>query len=106
MESLDQLPTTKEGTVLRHSYKIKDELRGLRNVGAMTRGDLHILGVNTVEQLAQQDATELYKRLQLLTGLSIDPCQHDVMLAVVHEAKTGEARDWWTFTETRKQQEA
>ena len=98
----DDVPCTKEGFAKRHPLDRKDALSRLANVGPMTRGDFAILGIETPEALASSDGTELYVKLQRLTGLSIDPCQHDVMLAVTHQARIGERKKWWAFTQTRK----
>lgn len=74
----------------------------LRNVGKATLGDFRLLGIITVEQLAAQDADTLYVRLCERTGQRQDPCVHDVFAATIHEAKTGEALNWWVFTPQRK----
>ncbi len=80
--------------------------KGLRNVGPATRDDLAILGIATIEQLASSDPDELYVTLQLKTGSRHDPCVWDVFAAAIHQARTGEARDWWTFTADRKKRQA
>jgi nucleotidyltransferase/DNA polymerase involved in DNA repair len=77
-------------------------LARLRNVGKATLSDFRLLGIDTVEQLAAQDADELYGRLCALTRNRQDPCVHDVFAATIHEAKTGEALNWWVFTPKRK----
>ena len=89
---------------IRRPYKVKDELSALMNVGPMTRNDFRILGIESVEQLAQQDADELYDRLNRLCGIRLAPCQHDVFAATIHQAKSGEALAWWTFSKARKGQ--
>ena len=85
--------------------KYSDELSTLANVGPATRRDLTLLGVDNIGQLARQDADELYLRLSKLTGCRQDPCVWDVFAAIVHQAKTGEARAWWTFTPVRKERQ-
>jgi hypothetical protein len=55
-----------------------------------------LLGIATIEQLASSDPDELYVTLQLKTGSRHDPCVWDVFAAAIHQARTGEARDWWT----------
>jgi hypothetical protein len=37
---------------------------------------------------------------------NIDPCVWDVFAAAIHQARTGESRDWWTFTPERKRRQA
>lgn len=77
-------------------------LGDLRNVGKAALGDFQLLGVASVDQLAAQDADALYQKLCALTHRRHDPCVHDVFAAAIHQARTGEALDWWAFTPTRK----
>lgn len=86
--------------------KEDDPFKGFRNVGPATRSDLAVLRVKSVEQLAQSDPDELYTRLQMTTGVRQDPCVWDVFAAVIHQAKTGEALNWWAFTPERKKRQA
>jgi hypothetical protein len=79
-----------------------DALLKLRNVGKACRGDLTLLGIDSVQSLARQNADDLYVRLAALTGQRQDPCVHDVFAAIIHEAQTGEAQNWWAFTPARK----
>jgi Pathogenicity locus len=85
--------------------KDTDELRGLANIGPAMRGDFTLLGIETVAQLAKQNPDELYLRLSKLTGCRQDPCVWDTFAAAIHQAKTGEARVWWTFTPLRKERQ-
>ena len=78
------------------------ELRDLKNVGKATLADLKLLGVTSVEQLATQNATLLFHRMEQETGGRQDPCVWDVFAAIIHEAKTGEATAWWDWTAERK----
>lgn len=82
-----------------------DELTGLANVGPAMRHDLHVLGIETIPQLAQHDADELYMRLNALTGKRHDPCVWDVFAAAIHQARTGEATPWWRWTQERKRRQ-
>jgi hypothetical protein len=77
-------------------------LATLRNVGKATLADFHLLGVATVADLAEQDADALYARLCAIMGRRCDPCVHDVFAAAIHQAKTGEALNWWIFSRQRK----
>lgn len=79
-----------------------DPLLALRNVGPAIRRNFHILGIETPEQLAARTADDLYRRLGAALGERVDPCVHDVFSAAIHEARTGEARVWWAFSEARK----
>jgi hypothetical protein len=76
-------------------------LRDLRNVGKATLKDLTILGIHSVSELAEQDPTVLFRALERKTGHRQDPCVWDVFAAIIHEAKTGEATDWWQWTAKR-----
>jgi nucleotidyltransferase/DNA polymerase involved in DNA repair len=83
--------------------EIKEKrLRDLRNVGKATLDDFAVLGIEKVEQLITCDAKTLYVMLQDRTGLRHDPCCEDVFAAAIHEAKTGEALNWWVFSRQRK----
>jgi len=79
-----------------------EALGSLRNVGPATAADFAALGVTRVSELARADADALYLSLWERTGARPDPCVHDTFAAAIHQAKTGEARDWWSFTAARK----
>ena len=74
----------------------------LRNIGKAMMADFDMLGITSVQQLAGQDVDELYLRLCRLTASRHDPCVHDTFAAAIHQAKTGEAFNWWAFTPLRK----
>ncbi len=84
----------------------KRQLSDLRNVGKAALSDFAVLGIETVEQLADCDPDTLYGELQVRTGARHDPCVWDVFAATIHEARTGEAMNWWTFTPERKKRQA
>jgi hypothetical protein len=73
------------------------------NVGKATAGDLLLLGIRSIEQLATQDPMNLYERLCVLQKTRVDPCMIDVLMAVVEHAQTGIVKDWWDYTPRRKQ---
>lgn len=98
----ENVPRSLTGFAIRHADRCRDALAQIANVGPMTRGDLAILGIKAPANLAASDGSALYVKLQRLTGLSIDPCQHDVMLAIVSEARGLPPEKWWAFTSTRK----
>ena len=81
-------------------------LAKLRNVGKATLADFRLLGIATVGELAAQDADALYTRICEATSKRHDPCVHDVFAATIHEARTGEALDWWSYTAARKLRQA
>ena len=78
------------------------KLRDLKNIGPAMERDLRLLGVSTVAQLADRDADDLYVRLCARTGTRHDPCVHDVFSAAIHQARTGEALNWWAFAPARR----
>ncbi|MCK4934056.1 MAG: Mitomycin resistance protein mcrB [Simkaniaceae bacterium] len=80
----------------------KKNLQDLKNVGKATLEDLHLLAIHSVDDLACQDATDLFYRLEAKTQMRQDPCVWDVFAAIIHEAKTGEATVWWKWTPMRK----
>ena len=82
--------------------KAKDELLALANIGPAMRRDFTLLGIESVAQLARQDADALYAKMSTLTGHRQDPCVWDTFAAAIHQAKTGEATPWWQWTAVRK----
>lgn len=81
-------------------------LADLRNVGKAALADFKLLGIESVVQLAEQEPTKLYFELSRLTKSRQDPCVWEVFAATIHEARTGEARNWWDFTAERKRLQA
>lgn len=80
-------------------------LAELRNIGKAALLDFAMLDIKSVSQLATQNPDDLYSELCLLTNKRHDPCVHDTFAAAIHQAKTGEALDWWAFTALRKQRQ-
>ncbi len=78
-------------------------LQDLKNVGKATLQDLNILGIYSIEDLTNYDATELFHKLEKRTNKRQDPCVWDVFAAIIHEAKTGEPTVWWKWTVQRKE---
>jgi hypothetical protein len=78
------------------------QLSDLRNVGKATLGDFAVLGIMSVEQLSACDPDTLYREIQIRTAQRHDPCVWDVFAAAIHQARTGEAKNWWAFTPVRK----
>ena len=81
------------------------QLSDLRNIGKAMLKDFDLLGITSVAQLAGQDADELFTRISILTGARHDPCVHDTYAAAIHQAKTGEALNWWAFTPLRRERQ-
>lgn len=93
-------------TVRARAPRRDDPLSRLRNIGPAMRADLALLGIETLEQLAASEPDALYLALARKTGQRQDPCVWDTFAAAIHQARTGEARDWWSFTPLRKQRQA
>jgi nucleotidyltransferase/DNA polymerase involved in DNA repair len=86
--------------------RAETDLRSLMNVGPAVEAYLVDLGIHAIDQLARQTADELYRRLQRRIGKACDPCLHDTFSAIIHEARTGQKRPWFSFTPARKRREA
>jgi len=66
-----------------------------------------VLRIKTPTALARCDKFELYNRLCDQTNTRHDPCEIDVFLSAVDQAKAGGtlskgAEPWWRFTAARK----
>lgn len=79
------------------------DLATLKNVGKAALADFAILGVTSRAELAACDPDDLYMKLCARTGQRHDPCVHDVFAATIHQARTGEALNWWAFTPARRE---
>jgi hypothetical protein len=86
--------------------RAETDLRSLMNVGPAVERYLSELGIHAIEELAKQEAHDLYRRLQRRIGKACDPCLYDTFNAIIHEARTGQKRPWFTFTPARKRREA
>jgi hypothetical protein len=78
------------------------KLIDLKNVGKATLKDLSLLGIHSVEELADKDPIFLFQELERKTQKRQDPCVWDVFAAIIHEAATGKPSDWWDWTKQRK----
>ena len=85
-----------------HIGPVPSELAKLRNVGKAALTDFAVLEIYSVAQLSRYEADDLFSELQMRTNSKQDPCVWDVFAATIHQARTGEARDWWAFTAVRK----
>ena len=83
------------------------QLSGLHGIGRAMLKDFDLLGVRSVQALAQCDGGELYHRLCQLTNSRQDPCVHDVFVCAVAQAQNPqlprEQCDWWYWSAIRKQ---
>lgn len=67
-----------------------------------TLTDLPNVGKAVAEDLAGQDAYEMYDRLCSLAATRHDPCMIDIFLSLVDFMQGNEPKPWWHFTEQRK----
>ena len=81
------------------------QLSDLRNIGKAMLADFALLGITSIQQLAKQDADELYTRPCIMTAARHDPCVHDTFATAIYQAKTGLALNWWAFTSLRKERQ-
>jgi hypothetical protein len=76
-------------------------------VGKAIEADFHMLGIQTVSELARTDGTVLYERLNKLTGVRQDPCVLDTFRCAVAQARNAklpaEQTNWWWWSRQRKQ---
>jgi nucleotidyltransferase/DNA polymerase involved in DNA repair len=82
-------------------------LLDLQGVGKAIEADFHSLGIRTVAELAASDGTELYRRLNTLTGVRHDPCVLDTFRCAVAQAQDKqlpeEQTNWWWWSKQRKE---
>ena len=93
--------------VIMSTLMAKRRLKDLVSVGPRTLHDLELLGVTTVEELAEQDPQDLYRRLRRYQGPSLCICCLDVFTAAAAQANdpqlSSEKCVWWYWTKIRKQ---
>jgi predicted RecB family nuclease len=81
-------------------------LADLVSIGPAMLRDFEVLGIRTVEQLAQQKPESLYEKLCRLTGQSQDICVLDVFSAAVAQARNPRLPaaqcQWWYWSRKRK----
>lgn len=82
--------------------KANNELLSLMNVGKAVFRDLQLLKINSVAELAKQEASALFDKLQRVTCMRQDPCMWDVFASIINEAKTGKKTKWFEWTKVRK----
>lgn len=68
--------------------------------------DFELLGIDSVEQLAEHDPQELYRRLSAITRAPQDPCVLDTFTCAIAQARDpklpAEQRNWWYWSRIRK----
>lgn len=73
------------------------------NVGPAFARDMAVLGMEHPSQLINRDPLEMYRDLSRLTGTRQDPCVLDVFIATTDYMNGNPPKNWWEFTEYRKQ---
>ena len=81
-------------------------LKDLKGIGGAMLGDLDLLGVSSVAQLATEDPDALYARLGTLTGRNQDICVLDVFRCAVAQARDPDLPEdqcqWWWWSRQRR----
>ena len=84
-------------------------LGDLRGIGPAMVKDFTILGIGSVAELAKQNGTKLYERLNQISGTRQDPCVLDTFRCAVAQARNPrlpeEQKDWWYWSRLRKAQQ-
>jgi predicted RecB family nuclease len=82
------------------------QLGDLISVGPAMLRDFEMLGIRSVEQLAEQDPRKMYERLRRKRGQRQDPCVLDTFCAAVAQARNprlpAEQCAWWYWSRKRK----
>ncbi len=77
------------------------ELSRIPGVGPALATDLYLVGITHVADLKGRDPSELYKRLEDLVGVSLDPCVLYVFRCAVYFSETAqpdpEKLKWWNW---------
>ncbi|RNB78555.1 Pathogenicity locus [Brevibacillus fluminis] len=74
------------------------------SIGPLFAKDLMLLGYYRLEDIKGKDGALLIEQLERLYGVQIDPCVEDQFRLVVHFAENPDSdKQWWDFTEERKQ---
>ena len=65
--------------------------------------DLRLIGVESPQQLAGQNAFDLHEKLCAATGKTHDPCVIDVFMSAIDFMEGGDPAPWYFFTPKRKE---
>ncbi|GAB6988734.1 helix-hairpin-helix domain-containing protein [Paenibacillus pini] len=84
--------------------KALSEFQSLPSIGPKLAQDLLMLGYYTLEELRDKNGATLFEDLEGLYGERIDPCVEDQFRLMIHYANNSNSeKQWWDFTEERKQ---
>ena len=83
------------------------KLRSLAGVGPAIEADFHLLGIQSVAELAAANGDSLYEKLCVKTKTRQDPCVLDTFRCAVAQARNPrlpvEQRNWWWWSRRRKE---
>ena len=79
------------------------QLTDLPNIGRAGAGDLRQLGINEPSLLINRNPFEMYEKLCEITGVRHDPCVIDVFISITRFMNGEAPREWWAYTDERKQ---
>lgn len=103
-ELCDILQVSKERA--REIYALADFQR-IPSIGIKLAEDLISIGYFSVQDIKGKDGAQLTHEYELKKGYRIDSCVEDQFRLVVYFAETNDSRkQWWDFTEERKQYRA
>ena len=79
------------------------QLTDLPNIGSAGAEDLRLLGISEPSQLINRDPFEMHRQLCEITGVRHDPCVIDVFISITRFMNGEAPREWWAYTDERKQ---
>ncbi|KYD05482.1 Pathogenicity locus [Heyndrickxia sporothermodurans] len=87
--------------------KASAEFQMIPSIGPKFSEDLMKIGFFSLDELKGNDGAELVDRMEQFYGVWLDPCVEDQCRLVVHYAEQpSSTKQWWDFTEERKQYRA
>ena len=85
-------------------------LQDLPGIGPSLADDLFMLGYRAPEDLNGANPSQMFMRLEELTGSAQDPCVFDAFQCAVYCASTQDPEpllsQWWTWSRLRKEGQA
>lgn len=82
------------------------QLRDLSGIGKAMLADFKLLGIHSVDHLANHNAKDLYDRLCHLTSSRQDPCVYDTFRCAIEQARNPRLApakcNWWYWSGVRK----
>ena len=80
-----------------------NEFQSVPSIGIKFAQDLISMGYYSLDELKNENGTDLIDKLEIVTGVWIDPCVEDQCRLVVHFANNrGSKKNWRDFTAERK----